>query len=316
MPIHTPRPEWTNNPQKTVSFTDLAAPKTLVVLMGPTGVGKTELSIALAQQAGSPIISCDSRQLYRELNVGVARPTEAQLRAVPHYFVADRSVQSSYSVGAYEQEAVALLDELFARHHTLLMVGGSGLYIDAVCYGMDSMPAVDGELRETLTRRLSLEGIDSLRRELRVLDPDYYHAVDLKNPARVVRALEVCLTAGKPFSKIRRNSPKNRNFSLRLIVLTRRREALYERINARVDQMMAQGLPEEARQLLPYRHLNALKTVGYRELFRHFDGEITLPQAVELIKRNTRRYAKRQLTWFGRYGDAEWVDVEREVVIL
>ncbi|MDR2813453.1 MAG: tRNA (adenosine(37)-N6)-dimethylallyltransferase MiaA [Prevotellaceae bacterium] len=310
MPIYTPRPEERINPQKTVFFTDLAAPKTLVVLMGPTGVGKTELSIALARQAGSPVISCDSRQLYRELNVGVARPSEEQLRAVPHYFIADRSVQSGYSVGRYEQEAIALLSELFTRHNTLLMVGGSGLYIDAVCYGMDNMPEVDSELRATLMRRLSLEGVDGLRRELRILDPDYYSAVDLKNPARVVRALEVCLTAGKPFSKIRRNVPKNRSFSVRFLALTRSRATLYERINARVDRMMEQGLLEEARQMLPYRHLNALKTVGYRELFRYFDGEITLHQAVELIKRNTRRYAKRQLTWFARYEDAEWIDAD------
>ncbi|MDR0711881.1 MAG: tRNA (adenosine(37)-N6)-dimethylallyltransferase MiaA [Prevotellaceae bacterium] len=309
-PAYTPCPEGKINPQKTALFTDFATPKTLVVLMGPTGVGKTELSIALAQQIGSPVISCDSRQLYRELNIGVARPHEEQLRAVPHYFIADRSVQSSYSVGSYEQEALALLGRLFARHSTLLMVGGSGLYIDAVCYGMDDMPPVDSELREALMRRLSLEGIDSLRRELRTLDPDYYGAVDLKNPARVVRALEVCLTAGKPFSKMRRNLPKNRNFGVRFIVLTRSRAALYERINARVDRMMEQGLLEEARRLLPCRHLNALRTVGYRELFRYFDGEIALPQAVELIKRNTRRYAKRQLTWFGRYEGAEWVDAD------
>ncbi|MDR3366688.1 MAG: tRNA (adenosine(37)-N6)-dimethylallyltransferase MiaA [Prevotellaceae bacterium] len=311
-----PRPAGTTNPQKTVLFTDLVAPKTLVVLAGPTGVGKTELSVALAQQVGSPVISCDSRQLYRELCIGVARPDEELLRTVPHYFIADRSVQDAYSVGQYEQDAIALLNELFAHHDTLLMVGGSGLYIDAVCYGMDCMPAVDDELRETLMHRLSLEGIDSLRRELRVLDPDYYGTVDLRNPARVVRALEVCLTAGKPFSKIRRNSPKNRNFSVRFIVLTRSRATLYERINARVDRMMAQGLLEEARQMLPFRHLNALKTVGYRELFRHFDGEITLNQAVELIKRNTRRYAKRQLTWFGRYEGAEWIDVEQDAVAI
>ncbi|MDR0711022.1 MAG: tRNA (adenosine(37)-N6)-dimethylallyltransferase MiaA [Prevotellaceae bacterium] len=312
MPISIQRQEATNNPQKTALFTDLVAPKTLTVLMGPTGVGKTELSIALAQQIGSPIISCDSRQFYRELSVGVARPTQEQLLAVPHYFIADRSVQSDYSVGRYEQEAVALLSELFTRHNMLLMVGGSGLYIDAVCYGVDSMPAVNGKLRENLMRRLSLEGIDSLQRELRILDPSYYNTVDLKNPARVVRALEVCLEAGKPFSEIRQNSPKNRTFDVRLIVLTRSRPALYERINARVDRMMEQGLLEEARQMLPYRHLNALKTVGYRELFRYFDGEITLHQAVELIKRNTRRYAKRQLTWFGRYKEAEWVNVEHD----
>jgi tRNA dimethylallyltransferase len=313
MPICTYlRPEETSKQQKTIFFTDFVAPKTLVALMGPTGVGKTELSIALAQKIGSPIISCDSRQFYSELNVGVARPTQEQLLATPHYFIANRSVQSYYSVGQYEREALSLLNELFVRHSTLLMVGGSGLYIDAVCYGIDDTPEVNEELREALMQRLSCEGIDSLRRELRILDPDYYNTVDLKNPARVVRALEVCLSAGKPFSKIRRNLPKNRSFDIRFIVLTRSRAALYERINARVDRMMEQGLLDEARQMLPYRHLNALKTVGYRELFRHFDGEISLNQAVELIKRNTRRYAKRQLTWFGKYEGAEWVDAERD----
>ncbi|MDR1342876.1 MAG: tRNA (adenosine(37)-N6)-dimethylallyltransferase MiaA [Prevotellaceae bacterium] len=317
MPISTSlRTEETNKQQKTVFFTDLVTPKTLVVLMGPTGVGKTELSIALAQKIGSPVISCDSRQLYRELNVGVARPTREQLLAVPHYFIADRSVQSYYSVGQYEQEALTLLDELFAQHSTLLMVGGSGLYIDAVCYGMDSTPAVNEELRETLMQRLRREGMDSLRRELQLLDPDYYSVVDVKNPMRVVRALEVCLSAGKPFSEIRQNTPKSRSFSVRFIVLTRGRAALYERINARVDRMLEQGLLDEARQMLPYRHLNALKTVGYRELFRHFDGEISLSQAADLIKRNTRRYAKRQLTWFGRYEDAEWVDAEHGAIAV
>jgi tRNA dimethylallyltransferase len=312
MPLHIPRrPEVTSNLPKTALFTDFAVPKTLVVLMGPTGAGKTELSIALAQMLGSPVISCDSRQLYRELRVGVARPDREQLLAVPHYFIADRSVQSAYSVGQYEQEALALLNELFMRHSVLLMVGGSGLYVDAVCYGIDDMPAVDEELRKSLMQRLLLEGVDSLRRELRILDPDYYSVVDLKNPARVLRALEVCLSAGKPFSKIRRGTPKPRSFSIRFIVLTRSRQALYERINARVDRMMEQGLLEEARQMLPYRHLSALKAVGYRELFRHFDGEISLEQAVELIKRNSRRYAKRQLTWFGKYEGAEWVDAER-----
>jgi tRNA dimethylallyltransferase len=274
-------------------------------------VGKTEFSLALAQKAGSPIISCDSRQIYRELCIGVARPTPEQLRAVPHHFIACRSVQHHYSVGQYEQEAVALINELFAQHTTLLLVGGSGLYIDAVCFGIDSTPAVDEELRESLALRLRREGLDSLRRELRILDPSYYSMVDLKNPARVVRALEVCLSAGRPFSEFRRHSPKNRGFNIRFVVLNRSRATLYERINARVDQMMAQGLLDEARQALPYRHLSALKTVGYRELFRHLDGELSLDEAVELIKRNTRRYAKRQLTWFARYEGAEWVDAER-----
>ncbi len=303
------RPEATIDKQKTVFFTDLVKPKTLIVLMGPTGVGKTDYSIALAQQLGSPIISCDSRQIYKELNIGVARPTPEQLNAVPHYFIATHSVQDYYSVGKYEQEVLALLDDLFAQHDTLLMVGGSGLYIDAVCFGIDDVPEVDEELRATLTQRMIIEGVDTLSQELKLLDPDYYNEVDIKNPARVLRALEVCIAAGKPFSKIRRNSPKNRNFEVRFIVLNRDREELYNRINLRVNQMMEQGLLEEAKSMLPYRHLNALKTVGYRELFDHFDGKCTLDEAVELIKRNSRRYAKRQLTWFGRYEGAEWREV-------
>lgn len=284
-------------------------PKTLLVLMGATGVGKTDYSISLAQKIGSPIISCDSRQIYKELNIGVARPSPEQLNIVPHYFIATHSVQSYYSVGKYEQEVLALLDDLFAQHDTLLMVGGSGLYIDAVCFGIDDVPAVDEELRASLTQRMITEGVEALSRELKMLDPDFYGEVDTKNPARVLRALEVCLTAGKPFSKIRQNSPKNRNFEVRFVVLNRDRAELYARINRRVDQMMEQGLLEEAKSVLPYRHLNALKTVGYRELFGYFDGSCTLEEAVELIKRNTRRYAKRQLTWFARYEGAEWVDL-------
>jgi tRNA dimethylallyltransferase len=309
MPTFTPRrPEATIDKQKTAFFTDLVKPKTLLVLMGPTGVGKTDYSIALAQKIGSPIISCDSRQIYKELNIGVARPSLEQLNAVPHYFIATNSVSDYYSVGKYEQEVLILLENLFAQHDTLLMVGGSGLYVDAVCFGIDDVPEVDEELRKTLTQRMIDEGVDALSRELKILDPDFYNEVDIKNPARVLRALEVCLTAGKPFSEIRQNSPKNRNFEIRFVVLNRDRAELYDRINRRVDQMMEQGLLEEAKSVLPYRHLNALKTVGYRELFDYFDGKCTLAEAVELIKRNSRRYAKRQLTWFARYEGAEWVE--------
>jgi len=222
------------------------------------------------------------------------------------------SIHEYYSVGKYEQEAIALLDELFRQHDTLLMVGGSGLYIDAVCFGIDDVPTVDKELRETLAQRMADESVDSLRRELKILDPDFYNEVDIKNPARVLRALEVCLAAGKPFSKIRRNSPKIRNFDIRFMVLNRDRAELYDRINRRVDQMMEQGLLEEAKSMLPFRHLNALKTVGYRELFDYFDGKCTLDEAVELIKRNSRRYAKRQLTWFARYEGAEWLNADDE----
>jgi tRNA dimethylallyltransferase len=275
--------------------------KQLVVLTGPTGVGKTDVSIALAQQIGSPIISCDSRQLYRELHIGVARPTPEQLSTVEHHFVACRSVADYYSVGQYELDALELLSRLFDTHDSLLMVGGSGLYIDAVCYGIDSTPPVDPPLRESLMQRLATEGLGALRSELQRLDPDFYREVDHHNPARVVRALEACLCSGKPYSQLRRHKPKPRPFELCFAVMSMQRDELYRRINHRVEQMMEQGLLEEVRGLLPYRGCNALKTVGYRELFDHLDQKISLDEAVELIKRNTRRYAKRQMTWMAKY---------------
>ncbi|MDR3297671.1 MAG: tRNA (adenosine(37)-N6)-dimethylallyltransferase MiaA [Prevotellaceae bacterium] len=275
--------------------------KQLIVLTGPTGVGKTEASIALAQHIGSPIISCDSRQLYRELNIGVARPRPEQLNAVEHHFVACRSVADYYSVGQFELDAMALLSQLFDTHDRLLMVGGSGLYIDAVCYGIDNTPPVDPPLRSSLMHRLATEGLAPLRSELQRLDPDFYHEVDPQNPARIVRALEACLCSGKPYSQLRQHRPKPRPFELNFVVMSLPRDELYHRINRRVEQMMAQGLLNEVQQLLPHRASNALKTVGYRELFEHLDKKISLDEAVELIKRNTRRYAKRQITWMAKY---------------
>jgi tRNA dimethylallyltransferase len=302
--------EKINTEATTAFFTDFAAPKTLLVLLGPTGVGKTDYSLQLAKEYGCPIVSSDSRQIYRELNIGVAKPTPEQLAAAPHYFIGTRSVTEDYTAGKYEHDALVLLEELFLQHDTILLVGGSGLYIDAVCFGIDATPAADEEVRQQLLYKFENEGVEGLRAELKVLDPDYYNEVDLKNPSRVLRAVEVCLLTGKPFSQIRQNSVKNRKFEVRFIGLRRDRDVLYERINARVDRMLHDGLLEEVQKLLIYRNLNALKTVGYRELFDYFDGKRSLEEAVALIKRNSRRYAKRQLSWFGRYEGVEWVNVE------
>ena len=279
---------------------------TLVVLVGPTGVGKTELSIALAKRLGSPIISSDSRQLYQELLVGTAPPTPEQLAEVRHYFIQSRSITEDYTSGKFEIDALALIAELFKTHSSLLMVGGSGLYIDAVCQGIDAVPSTGDELRRNIIARLENEGLQALQQELKELDPLTFQEIDINNPQRVMRALEVCITSGKRYSELKQVKAKKRDFNIIKIGLNRDREELYNRINLRVDQMMEDGLLEEARALYSQRHLNALKTVGYKELFDFFDGNITLDKAVELIKRDSRRYAKRQLTWFARYSDIRW----------
>ncbi len=280
--------------------------QTLVVLVGPTGVGKTDLSIRLAKHLASPIISSDSRQLYREMSVGTAVPTKEQLAEVQHYFIQTRSVTENYTSGMFELDVLKLLDTLFVTHSGVLMVGGSGLYIDAVCRGIDDIPRADSQLREAVTDRLKTEGLASLQEELRRLDPIVCSEIDMNNPQRVMRALEVCITSGKSYSDLKKNVAKQRPFNIVKIGLQRDREELYTRINRRVDEMLEQGLEDEARCLYPLREWNALKTVGYRELFDYFDGKQSYEQAVELIKRNSRRYAKRQLTWFARYDDVYW----------
>ena len=282
--------------------------KTLIVILGATATGKTDVSVALATEFGSEILSADSRQIYREIPIGTAAPSPEQLQAVPHHFIASRSITEEYSCGRYEADALALLEQLFHKHDTLFMVGGSGLYIDAVCDGMDPLPAVDEGLRRRLTERFRGDGLAPLLEELEKYDPAYYRQVDRENPHRVIRALEVCLQTGRPYSSLRRGEGKQRPFDILKIGIRMPRETLYRRIDDRVDGMVAEGLEREARALYPLRDCNALQTVGYREFFGYFDGKITRDKAIELIKRNSRRYAKRQQTWFGRDDRIEWFD--------
>ncbi len=274
--------------------------KTLKVIVGPTASGKTDYSIELANQYNSPIISCDSRQIYMELKIGTAPPSEEQLAQIKHYFIFSHSIFDFYTAGKYELEALELINNLFLTHDTLIVVGGSGLYVDALCYGIDDFPDSDMTLRDNLMQRLSAEGIESLRNELRLLDPESYETIDKKNPQRIVRALEVCLQTGKKFSSFKSSSSKQRNFTIERTIIERPREELYDRINLRVDKMIESGLVDEAKELHKFKDLPALKTVGYKELFDYFDGKTSLEEAIDLIKRNTRRYAKRQITWFKR----------------
>lgn len=271
------------------------------MVLGPTAVGKTDYAIELAKEYGSPVISCDSRQIFKEMRIGTAPPSEEQLRQVRHYFIFSHSVANHYSAGQYELEAMALLSDLFRNHDRLVMVGGSGLYADAVCYGFDDFPPADQELRRKLTERAMAEGVGALAEELRVLDPESYAAIDLSNRQRVIRALEVTLSTGRKFSSFKTNPQKKRFFSVERKVLTMPREELYARIDRRAEKMFEAGLVDEVRSLAAYRDMPALRTVGYSEVFGYLDGKISLDEAVELVKRNTRRYAKRQITWFNKY---------------
>jgi tRNA dimethylallyltransferase len=290
--------------------------KTLFVIVGPTAIGKTATAIRVAQELGTEILSCDSRQFYKELNIGVARPSDEELAAVKHHFIANLSIHDNYNVSMFEHDALALLDDLFATHDTAVAVGGSGLYVDALCQGITEMPDPDPEIRAELKKRLQDEGIESLRSQLRLLDPEYYEQTDIANPLRIVRGLEMYLTTGTPFSQIRKSEIKKRPFDIVKIGLTCPRDELYSRINLRVDEMVRNGLEEEARNLLPFRQLNALNTVGYKELFDYFDDNITLEQAIADIKTHTRRYAKRQITWLQRYSDIQWFDRKNLLNIL
>lgn len=273
----------------------------LIIVSGPTAVGKTAWSIGLAQKYGSPIISCDSRQIYKEMSIGTAVPSKEELAAVKHYFIQDHSILQPYTAGDYEVEALALMDKLFADGHEVLVVsGGSGFFVEALCSGLPDVPKADPQLREDLDRRLREEGLESLRMDLKRLDPEAYSNIDITNPQRVLRAVEVCLLSGKTFSSFKQTAAKKRNFEIEKICMVRPREEMAERISKRVDQMLEDGLVEEVRSLQQYRNLPALRTVGYAEIFDYLDGNCTLEQAAEKIKTNTRHYAKRQLTWWRR----------------
>lgn len=280
--------------------------KKLIIILGPTGVGKTERSLQLAESLHTEIISCDSRQMYREMKIGTAAPTEKELQRVPHHFIGNLSIHDYYSCGKFELEALAKCEELFQRHDTVLMVGGSMLYIDAICKGIDDIPKIDEELRRELDLRLANEGVDALRNELKMLDPVYYRQVDPLNHKRIKHALEVCIQTGKPFSSFHTDTKKERPFDIEKIGFTRPREELYERINLRVDKMFEAGLLEEAKALYPYKGLNSLNTVGYKELFEYFDGNWTLEYAKQMIQQNSRHYAKKQITWFKRDEEIQW----------
>lgn len=289
---------------------------TLVVLLGPTGVGKTALSFALAEQLGSPILSADSRQLYAEIPIGTAAPTKEEQERVTHYFIGTHHLTDYYSAAQYEIDVLKLTEELFPTHSTLLLTGGSMMYIDAVCKGIDDIPTVDEVTRRALLDRYEQEGLPPLVNELRLLDPEYYRIVDLKNPKRVIHALEICYMTGRTYTSFRTQTSKERPFRIIKIGLRREREELYSRINQRVDQMVANGLVDEARHVYPYRHLNSLNTVGYKELFAHFDGDCTLEFAIEKIKQNSRIYSRKQMTWFRRDNSIHWFHPEETETII
>ena len=279
---------------------------TIIVLLGPTGVGKTELSLRVASHVGSPIISADSRQLYKELVIGTAAPTAEQLARIKHYFVGTLSLTDYYNASQFEEEVLLCLENLFQSTSNVVMTGGSMMYIDAVCNGIDELPTVSQEIRTNLMKRFEVEGLDPIQEDLKRLDPQHYNEVDLNNYKRVIHALEICLMTGRPYSELRTNTKKTRPFRIIKIGLTCDREELCDRINARVDQMMRDGLLEEARHVYPYKHLNSLNTVGYKEMFNYLDGEWPLDFAIEKIKRNSRVYARKQMTWFKRDKEINW----------
>ena len=278
----------------------------LIVITGPTAVGKTELCMELAQWLNVPIINADSRQMFRELKIGTAAPTDKQLQQVRHYFVGNLSISDYYSASMYEQDVNKLLAELFTTSNYALLTGGSMMYIDAVCNGIDDIPTVDETTRQLMKQRLAEEGLEALVEELKQLDPEHYEVVDRQNPRRVVHALEICHMTGKTYTSFRKAEKKQHPFQIVKIGLNRDRSELYERINLRVDKMIQNGLVEEARNLTSYRHANALNTLGYKELFNYFDGIWSLDEAIERIKGNTRRYARKQLTWFKRDATMRW----------
>lgn len=289
---------------------------TLIVLLGPTGVGKTELSLSIAEAYHTSIVSADSRQLYADIKIGTAAPTAEQLARVPHYFVRTLDLHDYYSAAQYEMEVLKKLEELFRENDVVVLTGGSMMYIDAVCKGIDDIPTVDNETRQLMLERYEQEGLERLCAELKLLDPEYYQIVDLKNHKRVIHALEICYMTGKTFTSFRTQTQKERPFEILKIGLKQEREELYERINRRVDIMMEEGLLEEARRVYPFRQLNSLNTVGYKELFNYLDGTWELPFAIEKIKQNSRIYSRKQMTWFKRDQHITWFHPEDTAEIM
>jgi tRNA dimethylallyltransferase len=288
--------------------------KTLLVIAGPTAVGKTAFCVQLAKTLNTDVVSADSRQLYRELSIGTAKPLPEEMEGVRHHFIDSHSILDPVNAGRYERECLEILNELFRTKDVVILSGGTGLYINAVCFGLDDMPAVDPALRALLLARLQQEGLEKLQQELRLLDPVYAETADLQNPVRVTRALEVCLTTGEPYSSFRHTI--ERPFKPVLVALDRPRDELYARIDARMDAMLASGLVDEVRSLMPYRQLPALQTVGYQEVFPFLDGLYPYDEMVRLLKRNSRRYAKRQLTWFRNQGNYQWINPEEGYVMV
>lgn len=291
-------------------------PGTLIVLTGPTGVGKTELSLQLAEHYGCPIVSADSRQFYRDIPIGTAAPTAGQLARVKHYFVGQLALTDYYSASCYEDDVLALLSTLFDTHDYVLLTGGSMMYIDAVCKGIDEIPTITDEVRREVVAYYERMGLEALCEELKILDPVYYDEVDLKNHKRVIHAIEICRQTGGRYSDLRTRQVKQRPFGIVKIGLIRPREELFERIARRTGQMIADGLIEEARRVYPFRHLNSLNTVGYKELFAYFDGKMSLDEAVEKIKRNTRVYSKKQVTWYKKDPDMRWFSPDDKAAII
>lgn len=284
----------------------------LINIVGPTAIGKTSLSIKIARHYHSEIISADSRQFFKEMNIGTAVPEQEELEAAPHHFIQHISVENQYSVGDFEKDAIKKLEGLFRKNSVVIMVGGSGLYIKAVTEGLDEFPKVDPEIRKNLNKHLNEDGIDWLQQKLFVLDPEYYRNIDVQNPHRLIRALEICIATGKPFSSFLHQDKEKRDFKIIPIGLKADREILYERINQRVDLMIKNGLVEEARALYPKRDFNALNTVGYKELFEYFEEKTDLETAISEIKKNTRRFAKRQLTWFRKDSEIKWFEFDEQ----
>ena len=290
--------------------------KTLIVLLGPTGVGKTNISLRLANLFHAPVVSSDSRQFFRELQIGTAAPTDEELKQAKHYFIGSHSIFDEYSAGQYEQDAISLLDTLFAENPVALLVGGSMMYIDAICNGMDDIPTVDADTRAYWTNQYNEKGLIFIQDKLKELDPEHYNEVDLNNYKRILHALEICTITGQTFSALRTGQKKQRNFNILKIGLNRPRPELYDRINRRVDVMMEQGLLEEAKQFYPYKELNTLNTVGYKELYAYMDGVWPLDFAISMIKQDSRHYAKRQLTWFNRDKEITWFHPDQEDDII